>query len=376
MIKRLILPLFFLLVLRNAFAQKDKNITYSLSLGDGYVLPTNKFLKGHNVDNQKINNIKSVDFTVTKTLDNSKAWQKEYNDLRYGLGLYYCHFNYSKNLNNPLAVYGLIGFSPIKTKRFTWKNQVGLGFSFLWDGYDKEINPYNVAVSKNWEAYVNWSFVGSYAIKNGFFADVGFNFVHFSNGATIKPNKGINIISPSLGFSYRPTEFRYNPCKDNVSKDYAINHLVSSYYGIHAEFVEDSIQNRSSVFGIQYRALLELSYKYNFGLGFDFTCTDAIGKNMVDYYSLNNKPDIQNKDRLSVSTFLSFMYDINRLSVIIEPGVYLYKSSYAYFPKYYQRIGAKYDVYHDCFVQIALRAYNFHIADYIEAGLGYKFVTH
>ncbi len=368
------LSLIFLILTYSCFvkAQNLSNIDYYLNVGQGYVLQVNDFVKGKNVDNKKITNMKFINLAFSKTVDNSKPWQKQYNDFRYGAGLYYGRFNYSKNLGNPLAVYGFVGFTPIKTPKFKLNNQVGLGLSFLWDKYDKQDNPYNVAVSKDVEVYINWQLSAYWLLNQRYYLGLGLDVTHFSNGATVKPNKGLNIISPVISLNYRPKTFKYNTCQDTVYNSNNLNHYFSFYGAIHADFVKDSIQNSSSVFGLQYRVLRELSYKYNFGLGVDVSYSDAIYKNMIDYYTNNQKINKRFKDHITISCFLSFMYDINRLSVVLEPGVYLYKSSFAYFPKYYQRIGCKIDITDKLFAQVNLRAYKLHIADYIEYSLGYK----
>lgn len=371
--------LIFLILISNSFltqGQWSKNIDYYLNIGKGDVLPVNDFVKGKNIDGKKIKTMKSFNLSFSKTLDYSKPWQKQYSDLRYGAGLNYGVFNYSKNLGNPISIYGFMGFTPVKKQNFRLNNQIGIGLSFLWEKYDKENNPYNIAVSKDVEVYINWQLTGLWRINDNWYLGMGVDVTHFSNGATVKPNKGLNIISPTINLNYRPKPLQYNITPDSAYNTDNINHYISFYRAIHADFVKDSIQNSSKVYGLQYRALRELTYKYNFGLGADITYSDAIYKNMVDYYNNPKKIHKRFKDHITISCFLSFEYDIHRLSVVLEPGVYLYKSSYAYFPKYYQRIGAKFDISDKIFAQVNLRAYKLHIADYIEYSLGYKITQH
>jgi hypothetical protein len=64
---------------------------------------------------------------------------------------------------------------------------------------------------------------------------------------------------------------------------------------------------------------------------------------------------------------------INRLSLIIQPGFYLYRTKYGErSPATYQRIGIKYNILKDISLGINMHAYYFSIADYIEWTIGYR----
>ncbi len=110
-------------------AQVDKNLSYTLSIGEGYVLQTNDFVKGVNKDNKKINTITNLSLRITKQVNNSNHWHTFYNDFHYGLGVYHGIFNYSDKLGNPFALYAFAGFSPYGYKNFTLKNELALGLS-------------------------------------------------------------------------------------------------------------------------------------------------------------------------------------------------------------------------------------------------------
>ncbi|MDO5759913.1 MAG: acyloxyacyl hydrolase [Bacteroidota bacterium] len=355
------------------------NLSYSLSMGEGYVLPTNDFLKGKNKDNKKITNITHFSFKLTKQVDYSKPWHYWYKDFRYGLGAYHGVFNYSDRLNNPYAVYVFAGFSPYKYKKFTLKNELALGLSGVWEHYSKT-NRQNIAISLPIEAYVHWQMEADWQVNNSWQAGLGLSFVHFSNGALVKPNKGINIISPTINFAYSPKPIeRYNfEFKEKFNKHYYID--VNNWLGVHAvnfdyskeNGTRDTVQNSYWVYGQQWKFMMDVNPKYELGFGFEYLYNHAAWKSDTTHYKTHSYEELDNSDKFNVGIFLSFHYNVNNFSVLIEPG-YALRQKYGYAPKFYQRLGLRHYAYKGWFSQIALRAYNYHVADFIEWGIGYRF---
>jgi hypothetical protein len=73
------------------------------------------------------------------------------------------------------------------------------------------------------------------------------------------------------------------------------------------------------------------------------------------------------------SIFPSYELIINRLTLLIQPGFYVYRAKYeGRTPTAYQRVGIKYDVYKDISIGINLRAYDYNVSDYIEWTLAYR----
>ncbi|HEY3370068.1 MAG TPA: hypothetical protein VGK10_04420, partial [Prolixibacteraceae bacterium] len=69
----------------------------------------------------------------------------------------------------------------------------------------------------------------------------------------------------------------------------------------------------------------------------------------------------------------SYELVINKLSVVIQPGFYLLrKNSNDHEPSNYQRLGIHYQFGTHLFAGINLRAYDYHVSDFIEWTLGYQ----
>ncbi len=376
----------FLLSFVFAKGQITKNTFYTLSLGEAYVLPTNDFLKGINKDNKKITNITNISFRMSKEVDNSLPWHTLYNDFHYGIGAYFGVFNYSKNLGNPFAVYVFAGFSPWKYKSFTLKNELALGLSGIWDYYSKT-NRENIAISLPIEVYAHWNLEGYWQIKDSWQLGTGVSFVHFSNGALVKPNKGINTLSPILSLTYIPKPIvkqdRQGSAGDMVFEDKAkkdFHFEINNWAGVHAvnldytnnDNTRDTIQKSYLVFGQQYKLTYELNNKYGIGIGGEWVYSDATWKTDTTHYKQQAYKKLSTMDKINFGLSLNFHYNVNDFSILVEPG-YAIRQKHGYASKFYQRLGLRYYAYKGLFAQISLRAYSLHVADYIEWGLGYRF---
>lgn len=379
--KKIGILIILLFAILTSNAQRHINFSYTLDLGEGYVLPTNTFVRGENVDNTKINNMGHIAFKVVNDVDGSKSWQNLYNDFRFGLGAFYGRFNYSKHLNNPFAFYGFAGFSPIKYKNFTFKNELALGIVGVFDCYGSD-NQYNVAVSLPIETYFHLDFQGFWKLNNYFDFSTSLAFIHFSNGAVLKPNKGINTLSLELGLTYHPQRIT----KDNIlpqpidsTEKSKQNWYINTFAGIHAvgfdymktDSYKKSVQKSYIVYGLQGRYLRNLTEKYSIGAGLECLQNTAVGKTDSVYLVHPEKRDYDYIDKMSAGMFLSFQYNISNLSVYLEPG-HAFWQVHGYASREYQRLGLKYNLTDYIVVQMALRAYNFHVADWIEWGIGIR----
>ena len=80
------------------------------------------------------------------------------------------------------------------------------------------------------------------------------------------------------------------------------------------------------------------------------------------------------KEGFEVSIFPSYEFVVDRASVIVQHGFYLFRQQYeGRRPKTYQRLGIKYHVTKNLYAGLNLRAYKYHISDYIEWNIGYRF---
>ena len=170
-------------------------------------------------------------------------------------------------------------------------------------------------------------------------------------------------------------------CKD-LPKFKAKNELyLSSFYGL-KNIIYDSLNISLSeryegesfmVFGISALLNRQIGYKSKIGIGFDISY-DGSHQSQI---SINNGYTVVSAGKLTenihISIYPSYEFVVNKVSVVFQPGFYVYRDNIEnQSPVFYQRIGLKYNFYKNFYMGLNLRAYQFHISDFIEWNLGYR----
>ena len=128
-------------------------------------------------------------------------WHGWYKFPKLGLALTYYDFH------NPVLGY-VFSASPYISKSFSrgakhdFSFRLGAGLAYLTNPYSQETNHKNTIASSALNATLQFRFEYDYALTPhlGLLAGLGLN--HYSNGATTKPNFGVNLPSVVLGLNY------------------------------------------------------------------------------------------------------------------------------------------------------------------------------
>lgn len=372
---------------------KLRNVGIGISGGYGVVAHSNNFVKGINADNKKIEYMAPMSLKITKEIDGSEPWQYYYNGLYYGVGLFHGIFNYSENLGNPFAIYGILGFRFLNAGWFSLKAEMAVGFSGIWDAYDEK-DRYNIAIGTPIESYIHAGLEAGVSFSKHFQGNIGASFIHFSNGNMRQPNKGINALCPTIGLTYFPDELVHFSKADR--RNYFEQHGKEKFKGFwQSEFnvnfarkgiyvfydhplqdgtmKEDTARDAYFIMDLQARFARKLARNHALGIGADLSYNQSIGRNSeAYYYPGNRKDDLDFGHHLTFSLFASYEYNIHRFSLLFEPGFYVYKHKDGYLPNTFERIALRYELYKGIFAQLGIRAYDFRKADYIEWGVGYR----
>jgi len=381
----LLFPAFFITLNAAAFSSSDstKNRADYAFYGyyqHGSVLQTNKFVNGENIRQQPINAYRSASMQLSVQTHGKKLWEQLYNFPRYGFGLYKPYFPDAPYLGNPVAVYGTIGFALKRWESLIFNFDVGLGLAFNWRSYldDK----YNLALGASESMLFNTTFSMEKRLENGLRFNLGAGFVHFSNGSLKVPNLGINVFTPRIGVGYdfdrREQEKSYQVVPEFQKESEVI---LSVFYGLrnimYVGGEVDSAKMRKGVYyncyGISGAYNVKVSHKSRFGIGL---LTDYLGY-VNSCITVENGDLIPNpasfSDGFEISIYPSYELVMNRTSIVLQPGFYLYRANYPErTPSNYQRIGLKYYVTDEVSLSLNMRAHSWSIADFIEWTIGYS----
>lgn len=374
--------LIILTFINESYSQTSQAI--ELNAQYGKVFQINKYLDGTKTG-KPVEIAKSLSARYIIHTDGSKDWHQMYIYLDYGVGLYLASYNEPVHLGNSFAFYTFI-YSPIlRWGRFTLKNDLAFGLSFVQKHWSLD-NFQNTAIGTTLNCFVQEGFLLDFKLSERVLIGLGFNFSHISNGAIQQPNTGINSLSSQINLRYNfyDKDVKYNVERPDFKKSYDL--AISLFGAVYNDMVEldnyafdDSRRYEERdfyAFGLTTTAYKNLNYKNNLGVGLSFGYDD-----FADNYFMRDNGKLLSTtapfpNRLNLSCFASYEYKINRLSAFADLGYYLVrKTNPQSLPNFFQRVGLRYRIFYNAFASVAVRAASLSVAHYVEWSLGYRFKT-
>ncbi len=355
----------------------------------GKILQTNVFVKGENTKNKPINYYQAFNVAYGVQTDGSKPWHHVLNFPFYGAALHHAVFFETDEMGPATAFYGFLGFPIKRSQRVSCGYGLGLGLTYNWKPYDKMNNAFNVAIGSYLTSYIEANLFCRYDLNSrwGLYGTLG--FTHFSNGGIRKPNKGLNMLSPSLGMNYyfddRPLLIRKTQAHYAGHYELALHlglGIRSLLYKNHKPLQEvnkpHGATHTSYAYGNWSCSLLKQStWKHKFGAGFDLTYDEGLNVVIKQPENGNEPPEVRPSSHLADKVLLglhgTYEFTIDRLSIASYFGVLtLRKKSEDANPFLYQKIGFKYHFKNDMYCGLLVRAHHFSVAEVMEWNIGYR----
>ncbi len=350
----------------------------------GKVFATNDFVRGINTEHEPISTFQAFSLKLSKQTIGESEWEQRYLFPKWGVGLYLADFYEKEAIGLPIALYGFFHAPFYRWKKLSLNYNIGFGATFNWRPFDPVSNQFNIALGAGRSFLVDMGMDIAYPISTNLDLGVGFSLTHFSNGGLKQPNYGINTVAPKLSLSYKtkPTP----PFKQSIKTNHSPNNewILGMFAGSKNVVFDDAdieiVQRYEGVFfpvaGLTSTFNRHISYKSKLGAGIGLSYDGSIDTQVaIDENELEAIPG-PFIDKLQFSSFLSYELVINKAALIIQPSFYIArKKTLNQSPAFHQRIGLKYHFVPNIFMGITLRTYSFHISDFVEWNIGYRFGT-
>jgi len=384
----LLFPLFVKAQEDSTLIHKNKvwiNSSLQALYHNGYVFPTNDFLRGTNIEATRINAFQTFSLKFSTQTTGDKLWQQLYKYPNWGIGVSVIDFHNPEEIGVPLAFYGFFNAPFKRWQKVSFNYEMGFGATFNWKSFNPVNNKYNIAIGAGVSFQIDAGLNLHYNLTNRIELVSGFSLTHYSNGALKKPNFGINTIAPEVGLKYN---FYDRPAfhKQEVPIFIKKNEWLFSAFGGAKNVIFDSvnIDIREKyegvffpVFGISTTYNRQISYMSKIGAGMTFSYDGSVNAQIAVYNNELDPVDSPLSDKIQISIYPSYELVIDKLSVIIQPAFYIYRKSFKdQSPVFHQRIGIKYHISDNIFAGITLRDYSFHVSDFIEWTLAYRIRQH
>lgn len=296
----------------------------------------------------------------------TEPWHAWYRYPKVGLALvYYDYHNPILGKSYAASVYLNKTFwhRPHQEVRF----RLGTGVGYFTHPYDQETNHKNTIISSRLNATIQMRVEYDVALSQHLGLLMGLALNHYSNGATSKPNFGINLPTLSLGLNYyQQRKFQPQPLLPNsLPADLGRNFInVSTSYGFKQRDERD--RTKYSVYSVTLAMGRRVGRKSNLLVGVEGFNDRSLAAQLRDTTSVGERqPDVK-KAGVYVGHELLF----GRLAFITHLGVYVY-NPYKSNKFYYERLGLKYHFTDRLFGDVDLKAHR-GAADVVEFRVGVK----
>lgn len=112
--------------------------------------------------------------------------------------------DYCSRLGNTVTLYGSFARPFARGRRWETGYTLDFGVGYTNNKYNTYDNIDNELIGSRWLIYFGTSLYTSYRIARCWGLKAEVNFFHHSNGALNRPNKGANVIGPSVALCYYP----------------------------------------------------------------------------------------------------------------------------------------------------------------------------
>ncbi len=344
----------------------------------------NHLYTGNTLDELLENGYGALEVRYGWQMSEADEWASVHNYPTWGVGWYTGFIGDVDVFGNPNALYGWLNLPLTKAdKRNQFEFGLGLGVTYNLIPYDPEDNAINDAIGARLAAYFNANIGGVYAMNREMDLLYGLDLTHFSNGRTVQPNYGLNMIGLNVGIRYhfnrnnKFNEDRVNP--DNIldvrpdrSKTRKPNrtgdHIITVYQAL------GTVQNREDA-GTSTRYVTSTSMiEYNYSIsersgltfGFDYfidpSVSDVDAEPAYAEHETTQFPGIH----------IGYDYKFWKFTIRLQAGTMITEAGQDIKDGGFLRPAFKFDVSEKFYTQFGLKTYRGATADWFEFGLGFR----
>lgn len=347
-----------------------------------YVFPTNDFLKGDNMNGEKIDHSFSAHLKYSFQYYPNSYTDRIYRGSYQGLGLSWYSFGNKEELGDPVALYLFQGariarFNPRLSLNYEWN----FGVSFGWKPYEENYNYFNKVIGSKINAYINANFYLNYILSKEIDLTAGVDLTHFSNGNTRFPNAGLNTVGLKLGLVYnfnRNGDFLskplFQPPVPNFPRHISYDVVLFGSWrrkGVYVGEGQVAAPGAFAVAGFNFNPMYNFGYNFRAGVSLD-AVYDESANVYADKYNSDQfyRPPLSYQMALGLSARAEYVMPYFTVGVGLGGNV-LHRGGDL--KGLYQVLALKIEVTRSSFIHIGYNLQNFHTPNYLMLGIGYRF---
>lgn len=295
----------------------------------------------------------------------AEPWHGWYRFPKVGLALVYYDFH-NPVLGEAYAGSVYISKAFVRTTRQDLSFRLGAGLAVLTNPYNQQTNHKNTIASSALNATLQMRLEYDYALTPHLGVLVGLGLNHFSNGATTKPNFGVNLPSIVLGLNYHQQRPAVTTNPDAPAPVEVAHHFfnLSTSLGYKQRGTSDPKKYLAN--SVTVAVGRRVNRKSNLLLGVEGFYDRSLKAHLAD----TTRAGLRQPDVKKAGIFVGHELLFGRLAFVSHLGFYVY-APYKSNTPYYERLGLKYHFTNRLFGAVDLKIHR-GAADVIEFKVGTK----
>lgn len=319
-----------------------------------------------------------------------------YPDVYQGIGVGVTRFIYNsatlsnrdQKIGTPINLYVFQGAPIVKlSPRLSLDYEWNFGASFGWGKYNRGMDPVNIVVGSEVNAYINLGFMFNYRMSNHWSISAGVDMTHYSNGNTSWPNPGVNTLGGRVGVVYdfggrerRSHEtMPHEEFKPHVSYDLMVycaarkRMLFIENEG--SEGYPELLPGRFGIIGLNFAPMYNFSRYFRAGVSADFQYDESSGlpKYWVEGTFGDDIKFHRPPFRKQISGGLSVRGELVMPIFSINAGIGYNFMGNSDSRNFYQVLALKLHVARSLFLNVGYQLNSFHNPNNLMLGIGYTF---
>ncbi len=278
-------------------------------------------------------NTVGLELDFYKQTTGKNPWNEWHNYPQMGIALTYFRFGDREIFGESFSVLPHLRLRLFSGSKLQFHFRIGAGLAYLSNKYDFQDNPTNNVIGSHFNGTVSFKVDSYYKIHPNWRVLLGTNFTHFSNGGSVPPNLGINVVAINLGFSYSPnpmprTSFKKSeavPLRKKLGFDMSYNMALKESIAIGGAKFPVYIGSMALTFPLTRTNKLLLGSEYEFN-----SATYRFLKHN-EYYPKEAEYRAQAS---RVLVFVGDEFQFGDVSIVVQLGTYLSKSFGQPYPIY------------------------------------------
>lgn len=319
----------------------------------------------------EMTNLYGIELYANKITNGSKPWQQLFNYPQVGYAAAYYNYGKPKELGSVVSLATYLDFTIDPTKKTQWRINIGTGLVYSNRRFDELTNPDNKAISSRISYILRGTIHYEIQLSQSYYFNINAAFRHYSNGKLNMPNNGMNYPIVGVGVRYVPHPEKLTYYKNPFPEFDRRTHFNVMFSTSWREVLQEDTKHKAYSISAYLSKRVSKFNSLLLGLdGFSYEKESVIYANSV-WHLKNGTPEDNTADNdgrqaaITVGTELH----MDKLSVIVQGGFYVYKPQEYYESTWYQRYGLKYYAHKNIFTQFTLKAHS-RTADLIEFGAG------